>query len=252
MAERSQARADRVAKRFEPPLLVAALLTVPAVVIQASSTNPDAAAVAEALDWVIWLAFLAESVTMIWISPDRRGWMRHHVLEIALVLFTPPFGPAALQGARVLRLLRLLRLVVAGSVMRRLVSPEGLRQAALFTLLLILAAAGAFQAVENGHHPQPITLWDGLWWAVETVTTVGYGDIYPVTDAGRVIAMIVMLSGIGFVALLTGSIAQRFLSGSEAEQREDELMGHLRDISARLERLERLDARDREPPTPAP
>ena len=174
--------------------------------------------------------------------------MRHHVLEIALVLFTPPFGPAALQGARVLRLLRLLRLVVAGSVMRRLVSPEGLRQAALFTLLLILAAAGAFQAVENGHHPQPITLWDGLWWAVETVTTVGYGDIYPVTDAGRVIAMIVMLSGIGFVALLTGSIAQRFLSGSEAEAARGraEIGPPPRHLGAA--RAARADARDREPP----
>lgn len=200
------------------------------------------------LNWVIWIAFAAESLTMIWISPDRLRWIRRHPLEIALVIFTPPFGPAALQSARVLRLLRLLRLAVAGAVMRRLISPQGLRMAAILTLLLILAAAVAFQAVENGHHPEPITLWDGLWWATETVTTVGYGDIYPVTDAGRVIAMIVMLTGIGFVALLTGSIAQQFLSGSQAQDREDELMGHLRDISARLERLE---GGEREPPAPA-
>ena len=73
----------------------------------------------------------------------------------------------------------------AGHIIHRVISPQGLRQAALLTLLLILGAAAAFRALENGHHPKPISLWDGLWWAVETVTTVGYCDIYPVTDAGR-------------------------------------------------------------------
>ena len=76
------------------------------------------------------------------------------------------------------------------------------------------------------------------------MTTVGYGDIYPVTDAGRVIAMVVMLSGIGFVALLTGSIAQQFLAASPEQEREDELLKHVREMSARLERLE---GREREP-----
>ena len=112
-------------------------------------------------------------------------------------------------------------LVFAGTILHRLISPEGLRRAALLTLLLLVGAAIAFQAVENGHHPEPISLWDGLWWATETVTTVGYGDIYPVTDAGRVIAIVVMLSGIGFVALLTGSIAQQFFAASPEQARED-------------------------------
>ncbi len=222
-------------------MLVAALLTLPAVVIQYASHDADAAAVATVLNWVIWVAFAVEALVMIAVSPNRIGWIKSHPLQVALVILTPPFGPPWLQSARALRL---LRLVFAGAILHRLVSPEGLRRAALFTVLLILGAAIAFQAVENGHHPEPVSLWDGLWWAVETVTTVGYGDIYPVTDAGRVIAMVVMLSGIGFVALLTGSIAQQFLAASPEQQREDELLKHVREMSARLERLE---GRDREP-----
>ena len=173
---------------------------------------------------MIWVAFALEAIVMIAVvaEPDRLA----QVAPAAVRARDPRAAVRARPWLQSARALRLLRLVFAGAILHRLVSPEGLRRAALFTVLLIVGAAIAFQAVENGHHPEPVSLWDGLWWAVETVTTVGYGDIYPVTDAGRVIAMIVMLSGIGFVALLTGSIAQRFLSGSlEAEQREDELMG---------------------------
>ncbi len=218
-------------------MFIAALLTIPAVVIESSSTSADAANVARILNWVIWLAFATETGVMLVVSPDRRGWLKRHPLNVALVILTPPFAPATLQSARILRLLPVLRLAAAGHIIHRVISPQGLRQAALLTLLLILGAAAAFRALENGHHPQPITLWDGLWWAVETVTTVGYGDIYPVTDAGRVIAMVVMFTGIGFVALLTGSIAQQFLA-DKSEAPDDEMLRLLRDMSARLEALE--------------
>src|SRR5215218_5796582 len=70
-----------------------------------------------------------------------------------------------------------------------------------------------FVAVEPG---QDLSAWDGLWWAAETVTTVAYGDIYPTTALGRLVATVVMTAGIGFVALLTGALAQRFLYGGSA------------------------------------
>ena len=68
-------------------------------------------------------------------------------------------------------------------------------------------------SVEKGR-----STWDGVWWAVTTMTTVGYGDIAPETNYGRVIAIAVMLVGIGFIALLTGAFAQRFLAGEVREE----------------------------------
>jgi voltage-gated potassium channel len=133
------------------------------------------------------------------------------LLEIAIVVLTPPFGPAALQSARALRLLRLLRPMALGKLMSRVLSPQGLRWAGFLALLIVIAGAGRFTAVEQSHHDPPITVWDGLRWAVTTVTTVGYGDVDVETDVGRVIAMAIMLAGIGFVVMLTAAAAERFV-----------------------------------------
>jgi voltage-gated potassium channel len=88
-------------------------------------------------------------------------------------------------------------------------------------------------------------------WAVSTVTTVGYGDIYPHSTAGRIVAIVVMFAGIGFVTLITGAAAQRFLTpqvealGAGEEQIEAEvaasdadLLNELRDIGRRIEKIE--------------
>lgn len=79
-----------------------------------------------------------------------------------------------------------------------------------------------------------------MWWAVVTVTTVGYGDTYPHTTAGRIIGMAVMLVGIGFVAILTAGAAERFMRAQRAERRELEgVEQRLDEILRRLESLER-------------
>jgi voltage-gated potassium channel len=88
---------------------------------------------------------------------------------------------------------------------------------------------------------QDLTTWDGVWWALETVTTVGYGDTFPRTDTGKAIAAVVMLVGIGFVAVLTATAAERFMRDREAEAQQADLQESLEEISARLAALERKE-----------
>jgi voltage-gated potassium channel len=229
-------RSERIERQLELPLLVAALLTIPALAIELSHAGNTLGTVATVLNWTIWLAFLAEALIMVSVVPDRRRWLRDHPLDVAIVIFTPPFLPASLQVARVFRLLRLLRLVKLAALTRGLLSTEGVRDAAVLAMLTVLGGGAAYAAVEKG---QNLSAWDGVWWAMTTVTTVGYGDSYPRTTAGRVIALAVMLVGIGFVAILTAAAADRFIAGRrEAEQERRELGRQFDEIIRRLEAME--------------
>jgi voltage-gated potassium channel len=237
-------RSERIARLFAIPVLIAALLVIPAIVIEQSNAGDPWKTLAAVLNWLIWLVFLAEFVTLLAVVPNRSAWLRRHPLELAIVVLTPPFLPASLQAIRALRLLRVLRLVRLAPLARRAFSLEGLRYVAVLALVTVLGGGAAFSAAEG----RDLSAWDGVWWAMTTMTTVGYGDIYPHTDLGRVIAMAVMLVGIGFIAILTAALAERFVSTQvrqetaevveDVEEAEATVLGELREITSRLQQLE--------------
>ncbi len=232
------ARALAMERRLERPLLLAALLTIPAIAIEQSNPSDPWRSIAVALNWMIWIAFLAEAVLMLRLADDRWKWIREHPLEVAIVLLTPPLLPASMQAARVFRLLRLLRLLRLGMLTRRLLSTEGVRDAAVLAAMTVLGGGAAYAVVEKG---QNLSTWDGVWWAIVTVTTVGYGDTFPRTDAGRAIAIVVMFVGIGFIAILTAAAAERFLRAQRDERQE--LEGVERRLDEILRRLDEAQAR---------
>jgi voltage-gated potassium channel len=97
--------------------------------------------------------------------------------------------------------------------------------------------------VDRKHYP---SIGSGLWWAVQTVTTVGYGDVTPVTVSGRLVAALVMLVGIGFLTVITAAITSTFVSRTEGEQAQSAVAvataQQLREIEARLDsRLARIE-----------
>jgi voltage-gated potassium channel len=229
-------RALRLEQRLEPITLIAALLVIPALVIESSDLGQPWDALAVALNWATWLAFVAEVVIMLAVVDDRWRWMRDHPLELAIVVFTPPFLPPSLAAARVFRLLQLLPLLQAGMLLRRLFTTEGVRDAGVLALITVLGGGTVYASVET---EQDLSTWDGVWWAVTTVTTVGYGDSIPRTDAGRVIAIVVMVVGIGFVAVLTAAAAERFIRSREAAEQRHEIVERLEEIGRRLDAIER-------------
>jgi voltage-gated potassium channel len=237
-------RALRVQRAFQVPMLVAALLVLPVLLIEESGAGGRWGAVADVLNWTIWGAFVVEAAVMLAIVRERWRWIRTHPLEIAIVILTPPFLPASFQALRLFRLFRLLPLLRLGRVARHLFSVEGVSWAALLAVLTTVFAGAAYSSIEKS-----ASSWDGLWWAVSTVTTVGYGDEFPTTTLGRALGMALMLIGIGFVAVLTGAVAGRFLSARIEESQEelsDTLQGAELDVLEELHQIaERLNALER-------
>jgi voltage-gated potassium channel len=242
-------RAERAARRLQTPMILAALLAIPTIVVQESDFGQGWETLASVLDWAIWAVFAANLVIMLALVPDRKRWLIQNPIDVLIVVLTPPFLPATLKLARLLPIIRLFWLVVVANRLRSVFSLQGLRYAALVVFTIVVGGGAVFVAVERD---QDLSIWDGLWWAAETVTTVAYGDIYPTTALGRIVATVVMTAGIGFVALLTGALAQRFLYGAGQEATpspsadDAEINKKLEDLSLQISQLQKaLEDRDR-------
>jgi voltage-gated potassium channel len=151
---------------------------------------------------------------------------------------------ALLSSLRLVRLVRLMRIVRAVVVVgralqaeKRLASASAFRLVALATVFLVVIAGAVQSTVDQGEFE---TFWDGVWWAVVTVTTVGYGDLYPTTVAGRIVGIALMLLGLGFLAVLTATVSSRFVKADRAEETNEildalqRLETEVADLKARL------------------
>ena len=194
-------------------MLVAALLVIPDLVLEEAHVGATGKTIATFLNWATWLAFVVELVAMLAVVRDRRAYLRHNPLGLVVTFLTPPFVPAALQSLRLLRLLRVLRLVRLAPLFRVAFTMRGVEYASVFTALVALTGAAAFDAAQPGKD-----YFDGIYWAVTTMTTVGYGDELPTTVEAKLLSMAPMVVGIGFFAVVTGALADRFIKRDEENE----------------------------------
>jgi voltage-gated potassium channel len=139
--------------------------------------------------------------------------------------------------------------IIERSFARFLSKPPSVR-AASTTIVLATAAVVVLSGIlmRFVDHKEYANVWVGMWWAMQTVTTVGYGDVTPAAVSGRIVATIVMLQGIAFLAIVTAAITSTFVArATKAFQADrDEQMTELRQLDARFDeldrRLDRLEA----------
>jgi voltage-gated potassium channel len=193
-----------------------------------------------AVDWFIWAVFAFEYVTRLILTTDRWRFVRTAWLDLLMVAVPFLRSLRVARSARALRMLRLARLLTtlsyAARSARRLLVAHHLHYAMLVTIVVVAGSAAAVQLVETDDGSID-SYGDALWWAMTTITTVGYGDAVPVTAAGRGIAAFLMIAGIAFFGVLTANVAAFFLehTGSEGPTADDKLDEILR----RLDELER-------------
>jgi voltage-gated potassium channel len=188
-------------------------------------------------DWVLWGVFVFEYFALLAIAPNRWEYIKRNAANLAIVILSSPPLPAILDLVRLARLVRFIRLArLAGvtirglAALRAILGRRGLLYVASATVLIICAGGSGLALLE----PQTVRggFADGIWWAVVTASTVGYGDIAPSTLSGRLVAVVLMLTGVGLLSTLAASITAYFLEQDKATE-----MSELKERMSRMEAL---------------
>ncbi|MFS1511928.1 potassium channel family protein [Chengkuizengella sp. SCS-71B] len=166
------------------------------------------------VDWIVWGIFVIDVSIRFYTAEKKWEYVKKNPFDIIAII---PFD-AIFQLARFVRLFRVIRAV---AILSRLFKPSireileinGLNKVIAAVFALIFIASIPIYFVE----PSVESYDDAIWYSIVTATTVGYGDFSPETPWGRMIAVILMVFGIGLIGMVTGSIATYFMEGNKQE-----------------------------------
>ncbi len=241
--DNENARARRWAKHFEIPVLLVTLwipvhwfMEVKGLLTPLESHMGD---------WAIWTVFLLETLVLSYLVDNRLLYLRRNWMNLVIIAGGLPMVWSYTPLTGVLRSLRLLLLAgllfrFSGKV-RKFLAHNRLGATLAVALVVIVLAGLLMSAIEPGVR----TPWDGIWWAWVTVTTVGYGDIVPVTGAGKLFAALLILMGVGLFSLMTANFSSFFIGldvsrvEAELEQDMDKMTHEERDIHGSVNRLDK-------------
>ncbi len=227
-------RRERWERASEWPLTGTALafLVSYATVVLRTDLGAGWRSAADVVAVVAWAAFAVDYGVRLALSRSRWEFARRHPLDLAVVVLP------------LLRPLRLLRLVMLLTVLNRRAGRSVRGRVAVYlvgaTSLVVLVASLAVLDSERGHPDATITSFgDALWWSSTTVTTVGYGDRFPVTDAGRLVAVALMVAGIALLGTVTATFASYLVERVREVEEESQVATRrdVRDLAAEVTAL---------------
>lgn len=200
----------------EWPLTGAALLFLGAYAWPILDPNLDRAFVqlCELVVWATWALFALDYIVRFALSSRRMRFVWRNLVDLAMIVLP------------LLRPLRLLRLVTVLKALNRnaasaLREKIGLYVGASTALLIFVAALAMLDAERHADGANILTFQDALWWSFTTITTVGYGDRYPVTGLGRLVAVGLMVGGVALFGVVTATLAAWFVGIMDAARAAD-------------------------------
>ena len=192
------------------------------------------------IDDLIYIVFVIDYITRLSRSKNKRDFIKNNKIDLISLI---PFN-AIFKSFRILRLTKLLKLGRAIKIAvlfarfkddsKLFFKTNHFGYVLITTIIFIILGAFAISYLEN------IDIGDSIWWSFVTTTSVGYGDIYPTTSLGRVIAVVLMIIGLGFVGMLSGTIATYFLSQKKVKN--SYRYSVIEDIKDKLDNFDDLSA----------
>lgn len=238
---------DNVSRVFDISIMALIVLSVLSIILESfEDLRTKYTSIFSIFEYVTVVVFTIEYFARIWTADLLYPNSKHPYIKyltsfmaiidlLAILPFYIPFISSDLRFLRLLRLLRMTRLLRVFKLGRYIDSLKGitniLKASAVqliasvsVCLVLLLFASILMYAVENPAQPEAFpNVMASLWWAVCTLTTVGYGDVYPITALGKILASIIAFLGVGIIAIPTGIISAGFMNAVDKNKKtEDE------------------------------
>lgn len=218
-------------RRMEWPLIALALVFLGVYAWQVIHVSAPGwvTSTLETVMWAIWAVFAADYVFRLVIARNKKRFVISHLFDLAVVAL-PMF-----RGLRVLRVLAVMQLLNRSDSR----AIQGKIWVYITTVMIFVGAVAALAVLDaerNAPGSSITTFPDALWWAVTTMSTVGYGDTYPVTGEGRLLAGAMMIGGVALLGVITGTIASWFverLHGAD-DSVEQELVREVKQLRSEL------------------
>lgn len=223
-------------------MLMLSIISLVGLAISASSSlTSEQGSILQVADLVICGLFFADFLWSVYRAPDRSRYLLHWGW-LDLLSSVPMIDALRVtRVARIFRIVRLIRGIKATKILAQFIldrrAESAFLAALLLSILLVVASSIAILQFETGPASNIHSAEEAIWWAIATVTTVGYGDLFPVTTEGRIVASLLMIFGVILIGTLSGFAAAWFLKPSEAA-RESELaivLAELRSLRQRVD-----------------
>lgn len=187
------------------------ILAIISVILAIIDINSGLLPWQEYIDIIIWIIFVIDYFARLIYSKEKKKFFKQNIFDLIAII---PFNSAlrifrSFKALRLLKLTKLAKSLALGArILRRaekFLNINGFKYMLFLSICLVIVGGIAISSAED------MELIDGIWWAFVTTTTVGYGDISPATALGRIIACILMVTGIGLIGSLTSTITSYFM-----------------------------------------
>jgi len=233
-------------------MLVLCVVVLIALLVETVFKLP--AQTAELLNWIdtlICVVFIGDFVYNMATAPSKLGYLKWGWIDL---ISSVPTVHVLRWGrfARIVRIFRVLRGFRSAKTIVQFLYVNRSRGAfetvVMISFVLLIFCSIAILNFETPAEANIKTASDALWWSIVTITTVGYGDKYPVTFAGRIVGVVLMITGVGLFGTFTAYVASLFFDREQqqVERREDRLLAELHQIRQQLDRLEGTESKTQE------